>query len=189
MKPFCSGTRADVGVFRALQGRALVTEEINPYFFSAAVAPYAVLRGKALNVPLAEVIGRIATIKERCDVLLIEGVGGLMVPLGHGYFVLDLIAALGCEVLLGARNKLGTINHTLLSTRALRSVGVEEIKVVLCGISKPDDSCKSNQQILEELIPAVPVLALPYLGGRASSARAVTKSEKKIRKTLARLLG
>ncbi len=52
--------------------------------------------------------------------LIIEGAGGLMVPLTHNFFIIDLIKQMGCEVILVGQNYLGSINHTLLSIDALR---------------------------------------------------------------------
>lgn len=65
--------------------------------------------------------------------LIIEGCGGLLVPINEDYFILDLIAAWKIPVLLVARSGLGTINHTLLSLNLLRQKGLEILGVVMNG--------------------------------------------------------
>ncbi|WP_461211138.1 dethiobiotin synthase [Desulfocurvus sp. DL9XJH121] len=77
--------------------------------------------------------------------LVVEGAGGIMVPLGGGRFMLDLMRALGLPVLLVARSDLGTINHTLLSLAALRGAGLDVAGVVMNGPANP-----GNRAAIEE---------------------------------------
>lgn len=124
IKPFCSGGRADAELLREVQQGVLTIDEINPFFFPDPLAPWvAACRSKRPAPSLTHVLHHIDRVASRMPArsqLLIEGVGGLMVPLGPDYTVRDLIAALGCEVLLVSANRLGTINHTLLSIHALQ---------------------------------------------------------------------
>src|SRR5262249_26966634 len=138
MKPFCSGGRGDAELLHALQNNEVTLDEVNPFYFSRPLAPWvAVKYGKAgKQVPLKSALKRISELQKRCDLLLIEGSGGLLVPLGEKYTVLDLIGALKCEILLVGKNKLGTINHTLLSLSALQGIGVKRVAVVLAESKK-----------------------------------------------------
>ena len=63
--------------------------------------------------------------------LIVEGVGGLLVPLARSFTVCDLAAALGLPLVIAARPGLGTINHTLLTVRVARAAGLEVRAVVL----------------------------------------------------------
>ncbi|HZG50247.1 MAG TPA: dethiobiotin synthase, partial [Thermoleophilaceae bacterium] len=65
------------------------------------------------------------------DLVVVEGVGGLMVPLTPGYLVRDLAVELGLPVVVAARTGLGTINHTLLTVEAARAVGLRVAGVVM----------------------------------------------------------
>jgi dethiobiotin synthetase len=65
--------------------------------------------------------------------LIVEGAGGLLVPLNEKYLMIDLISHLGLPVILVCRSTLGTINHTLLSIEALRTRGISIAGVVLVG--------------------------------------------------------
>lgn len=88
-----------------------------------------------------------------CDHLIVEGAGGVLVPLNDRHFMLDLILHLGLPVLLVASSRLGTINHTLLTLNALRSRQVPVVGVVLNG---PRDD--SNRRAIEHY-GEIPVVA------------------------------
>src|SRR5579872_3951430 len=81
MKPFCSGGRADVRLLRAMQDAELTENEINPFYFPEPVAPLVSARRRNRTIPLRKVVQRINEIAARCECLLIEGSGGLFVPL------------------------------------------------------------------------------------------------------------
>ncbi len=70
--------------------------------------------------------------------LVVEGAGGIMVPLNREHFFLDLFARWQAPIILVARTALGTINHTLLSLRALREAGCPVIGVAFVGDAEPD---------------------------------------------------
>ncbi len=98
MKPFCSGGTADVEFLHAVQQRELEPAEITPFYFSEPIAPLLAARKHHRRVRLPEVLMQIRRIAKRCECLLIEGSGGLLVPLGERYDVADLIVKLNCEV-------------------------------------------------------------------------------------------
>ncbi len=85
--------------------------------------------------------------------LIVEGAGGLMVPLNADALVIDLIAQLGLPAVLVCRSGLGTINHTLLSLQALRRRDVPVAGLIISGEKSPH-----NRQALEEY-GAVPIIA------------------------------
>ncbi|MBC7863019.1 MAG: dethiobiotin synthase [Bacteroidia bacterium] len=65
--------------------------------------------------------------------LIIEGAGGVMVPLNQEFFMVDLMKKFDCEVILVVQNYLGSINHTLLSIEALKSRGIKLLGIILNG--------------------------------------------------------
>jgi dethiobiotin synthetase len=188
MKPFCSGDRADVDFLHAIQNAELTPDEINPFFFAEPLAPLVAARKQDLSIRLQEVLRRIWHVAGRCQCLLIEGSGGLFVPLGEGYTVADLIAKLNCEVIVVSRNRLGTINHTLLTVRALQHLGIKILKVVMMSSSQAGPSSASNGLILAELLGRVPVIPMGLLGQDPLRVEALKKSRRKVTKTLAQIL-
>jgi len=188
MKPFCSGGRGDVDFLRAAQDDELTANEINPYFFEEPIAPLIASRKSRRTIRLQDVLRAIAGLTRRCQCLLVEGSGGLLVPLGEGYSVLDLISKLNCQVIVVARNRLGTINHTLLTVRALQRVGIRALSVVLMATKPADRASRYNGKILAELLGLVPLHQIGFLGENILSAGALKKNCKKIKKSLALIL-
>jgi dethiobiotin synthetase len=185
MKPFCSGGRADVKLLRAMQDAELTEDEINPFYFPKPVAPLVDARRSKRLISLAEVIREIKALAARCECLLIEGSGGLLVPLGEKYMVSDVIKRLHCQVIVVARNQLGTINHTLLTVNTLKRFGVKNIAVGLVGTSKKDASVEKNGEVLREFLGGIEVREVEFLGKNANKIGVLKKSVKKMKKTLA----
>jgi dethiobiotin synthetase len=90
-----------------------------PSFLSEPLIPLVAARKHHRSVRLPEVLPRSSRVAGRYECLLIEGIGGVLVPLGEGLAVPDLVARLGCATMVVCHNRLGTINETLLTTGAL----------------------------------------------------------------------
>jgi dethiobiotin synthetase len=189
MKPFCSGGRADVRLLQSLQPGALSDDKMNPFYFAQPVAPLVAQKTRCA-IRLREVIAKIGEVRDQCDCLLVEGSGGLLVPLGPGYMVADLIAGLNCRVVVAARNRLGTINHTLLTVEALQARGVKQkdLSVVIMTQGNKDVSCRTNRGVLARLLKPVPVLEIPFLGAEIFSGAAIVRGYPRLRKTLRAIL-
>jgi dethiobiotin synthetase len=187
MKPFCSGGSQDVDLLSHLQEDELGREEINPFNFEEPVAPLVAARKHRRQIALGDALRRIRRVRDQCECLLIEGSGGLMVPLGENFLVADLIASLNCPVVVAAPNRLGVINHTLLTSRVLQLYGVRQIKIALLGRKLSDLSARTNRAVLAELLFPMPVIGVPFLGTRADTPAEVKKSCKKIKKILAQV--
>jgi len=104
------------------------------------VSPHLAAAREGRTLSLAEIL---APVRGFEGTLVAEGAGGLLVPLAPGLLMIDLAAALGLPVVLVARDRLGTINHTLLSLEALRRRRLAVKGVVLLGGD-------ANRQAIEE---------------------------------------
>jgi dethiobiotin synthetase len=173
MKPFCSGGLGDVRLLQSLQPGELSDREMNPFYYRAPLAP--LIAAPRRRVALADVSARLRQVAVRCEVLLVEGSGGLLVPLGPGLTAADVIAELKCEVVIVARNRLGTINHTLLTVAALASRGLKSrnTKTVMMSEDRPDLASGSNPAALRRLLNPGRVTILPYLGRKAATRATV----------------
>ena len=89
----------DVKLLQSLQPGELSDAEMNPFYFKEPIAPLIAAEKHRRHDRLSEVISRIKHVENQCDCLLIEGSGGLLVPLGKGFTVADLIAKLNCQAL------------------------------------------------------------------------------------------
>ena len=188
MKPFCSGSRADTEFLHAVQDGELTPNEITPFFFAEPLAPLVAARRHDRAIRLPDVLQQIKRVAIRCQCLLVEGIGGLLVPLAEGFTVRDLIARLQCDVIVVSPNRLGTINHTLLTVEALKTIENKGLKVVLMSHKNQDASAGSNRRVLTELLAPTPVLPVPFLGANSLRTEAVKRRRKEIQKSLARIL-
>jgi dethiobiotin synthetase len=187
MKPFCSGRRNDVELIQTVQNHALPDEAVNPFYFPEPLAPLVAARKHRRRISLNQVLRAIERVATQCERVIIEGSGGVLVPLGEGFSVADLIAKLHCEIVVVARNRVGTINHTLLAVGLLQRVTNQRIKIILMGQKRGDLSAFSNGRILGELLAPTPVLTVRFLGENATRPEAFEKNQQKIKKVLALL--
>lgn len=193
LKPFCSGGRDDARLLLSLQKGAIELDAVNPFYFPKPLAPWVASTGK--KRPVGPAIGAqqirqaIASARKRCDTLLIEGSGGIYVPLNPRLFVVDLIAQVADSVIVVAPNALGTINHTLLTLEALKARGLRSISVVFMDQEQPDPSAASNPSTLAHFVPGTPIYVLPHLGKKASTAPQVKRLAPTFETTFADLLG
>src|SRR5215469_13422575 len=94
LKPVCSGGREDARKILAVMRGTLSLAEINPWHFRTAIAPSLAARQEKKAVKLAQVAAHIRQMQKRFDILLVEGAGGLLSPLGENFNSRDLMAAL-----------------------------------------------------------------------------------------------
>jgi dethiobiotin synthetase len=189
MKPFCSGPRGDARLLQSLQKESLTLQEVNPFYFDLPLAPAAAAGQSGPKVTLRAALRQIRLLAARCDLLVVEGAGGLLAPLGEDYTARDLIGRLRCKTIVVCRNRLGVINHLMLTAEALQHAGIKDFAVVMMGVRKPDISAESNPRMIRQRLPENPVFCLPHLGSGASKAGAVKINAKYLKKTLAQLLG
>ena len=168
MKPFCSGGTGDVDLLQQIQGAEHPAEEINPFYFPEPVAPYVAARWQRRRIGMDSVLLAVRRLARQTDCLLIEGAGGLLVPLGRRFTAADLIAELRCEVIVVGPNKLGIINHVMLTVEALKRRGVGPPKVVLMAQKATDASASSNAETLAGILDPVEIFSVPFLGPKAA---------------------
>jgi dethiobiotin synthetase len=131
LKPIATGDREDARALHEAMGGRLTLDEINPLHFREPLAPLVAARaeGREINVPQLN-----AEIRARCmrhSHAAVEGVGGWRVPLAPGYDVSDWARDLGWPVVVVARGRLGTLNHTLLTVESILAAGLNCAGVVL----------------------------------------------------------
>ncbi len=151
-------------------------EEVAPVRYDPAVSPHlaAELAGARLDpaVIAARAVAALHEAEARGAVAIVEGVGGLLVPLAEGYLVRDLAAQLGLPLLIAAPAGLGTINHTLLTLEAARAAGLDVRAVVLTPWpAQPTALEDSNRETLARL-GEVEIAVLPRVPGPEVTALA-----------------
>lgn len=135
----------------ALLGLAADTqrEEITYLRFGPAVSPHlaAMLEGRSIDV--AEILNRLRDDARGHDALIVEGVGGLLAPIGDGWDIRRLAGELGLPLVIAARPGLGTISHSLLTLEAARRAGLIVAAVVLTPWpERPSAVERSNRETI-----------------------------------------
>lgn len=185
MKPICSGSLSDVRLLSHLQDGELSRERMNLFHCREPVAPVAMPRNSRPRISMGKIVSEIRSIQSECDLLIVEGCGGVMVPVSNNWMIRDLIGALKCSVALVARNRLGAINHTLLSIESLRVTGVADCRVVMMNCKSASLATRTNARVLRNLIAPAKLFQIPFLGPKAVLIEAVKINAKRFKKTLA----
>ncbi len=103
--------------------RELNPKDITAYTFELPSAPFCADTNRVIDIE--KIKDKIEELSKRCDFLIIEGAGGLFVPITSDYFMIDLAKELNIKTLLVTPSKLGCINDTLLSIEALKSKNID----------------------------------------------------------------
>jgi len=150
-KPVGCGDRNDAALLAEASG-GLTVEEVNPVHFGAPLAPYVagMLENRILD-PEALLSGYRALARTH-EIVIIEGAGGWEVPLTQGFRVSDLAKNLDLPVLLVTGNKLGALNHAVLTVEAVRRRGLICAGMVLNQLSDELDTAMiTNKGVIEDL--------------------------------------
>jgi dethiobiotin synthetase len=161
-KPICCGDRRDAELLLSAGANGLTIDEINPLWLKTPAAPLTAAQIEAVNINIGRLLNAFRKLAARVDDILVEGVGGWMVPVRSDYFVKDLAVEIGLPVLVVAQNRLGCLNHTLLTVHSVQAAGLRCAGVVLNSPSRdPDIAQTTNANILGSVLD-VPLL--PELG-------------------------
>lgn len=175
MKPVASGCRTqtkgsgcfDIDCVSAFFDGVLNNPDVCPVRYTRPLSPYAASLDEGERFDARKVMDSFKRLAAGVDFMVVEGVGGVMVPVCRDFFVTDLIGLFGLETIVVADAGLGTINHTLLTVDRLKAQGTKVACVVLnrCRNDRvtpdgPDVSVVSNAKVIEDLC-GVRTLSLP----------------------------
>jgi dethiobiotin synthetase len=160
-KPLACGDRLDAEHLRAAGADpSLPIEVINPVFYRVPASPMAAAMIENRTPDVAAVRAGFDTLCARAEIVLVEGAGGWLVPISAAYSMADLAVEFARPVIVVVNNKLGALNHTLLTVEAIRSRGLTCAGLILNQVADERDSASiSNRILLDQLLPDVPVLA------------------------------
>lgn len=130
MKPISCGSRDDAYFLMKHAGVNDPIDIANPIYLKEPLSPNVAASLENRRIDLKKIDDAFRNLSARYDTLVIEGCGGLLVPLKPGVLVIDLIKRFGSETLLVSRSGLGAINHSLLSLEALRKRRIEPLGVI-----------------------------------------------------------
>jgi len=138
----CRARSEDIDTHRELMGREVAPADeadAAPYVLEYPCSPHLAARMEGVEIVPERIMSSYMRLSGKCDMLLVEGSGGIMVPYSAGGLMLDIVKDLDLSVLLVAANRLGAINHTLLTIECLKSRGIEVLGVVFTRTSPGGD--------------------------------------------------
>lgn len=153
MKPFCCGGREDAETLFAAGGGCEPIDIVNPVWYRTPAAPYAAAKLENRPPDLDLIRAAFRGLRTRHRHVIVEGVGGWMCPIARDYGVADLAAELGLPVAVVVRNRLGALNHALLTVRDIKARGLDFAGVIFNRADAADDiAAATNRALLEELL-------------------------------------
>lgn len=154
------GGRRDAEIYHELMDREVPLDAINPIWLRHALAPSIAAKLERRPISLAKILTGYKLLTTRYSIVLVEGAGGLLVPIWRNVFVADLAKRLELPLVVVARLGLGTINHSLLTVRQARAMGLTVKGIVL------NDTVGGKRGLAERtnLIEVPATCGVPLLG-------------------------
>jgi dethiobiotin synthetase len=162
MKPICMGDNDDVRQILEASGSCEPKYLINPVWYRTPVAPYTASVIENRLIDLDAIRNAFEQLAAKHSHVLVEGAGGIAVPILADYDFRDLTRDLDLSVIIVAANRLGVLNHTRLTIEAIRAAGLTCSLIVLNSVHEESDiSQATNLSILESLV-TIPILTIEY---------------------------
>lgn len=172
VKPVASGgvesedgpVSEDALAYRRIAGIGEPMETLNPFCLRMPASPHFAAERENATVPVDELLDRLRGLAARRAVLA-EGIGGWLVPLTERVLVADFAQRLGWPVIAVSANRLGTINHTLLTLESIRNRGIEPAGVILTHLEPggPTPIQRNNAETIERMGGADILGNVPHL--------------------------
>ena len=174
------GRHADLGMHRRLMGLPEdvpedALKDLCPYRFAYPSSPHLAAKREGKVVDPAVIEAAYRRLESAHDIILVEGSGGILVPLAKGLSVCDLVARLGLSVLIVVKNRLGCVNHALLTVEAVSQRDIPVEGLIFSRVNEeesqsPEELLVDNIRTVEE-ITGVPVLGeVPFLADPVNDA-------------------
>ena len=169
MKPFASGYKKnsdslsqDVEILMKYSDSHDPIDLVNPYFFEIPTSPYDASKILGQKISLQKITDAYDKLLLSHDLVIVEGIGGLMTPITRNYFVSNLISELDIDTIIVIGSKLGTVNHTMLTYEHCKQMHLK-LKGFVINQTEPTGYELSNlkHQIME-LTNQTVYCAIPY---------------------------
>ena len=159
MKPICCGDRRDAELLLKASSDGLTIDDVNPVWLKTPAAPIVGSLTEEVNIDIGQILAAFRALQDRVAHVIVEGVGGWLVPIRSDYFVSDLVVEMGLPVLVVAQNRLGCLNHTALTVRSVLQHKLRCVGVALNGLPDTSDiAAVTNADVFKKTL-SVPLLS------------------------------
>ena len=161
MKPICCGDREDARRLLAASAEGISIEELNPVWLQSPVAPSVAAQIEQVEIDFGKIRSCFRNLSVRFDTVIVEGVGGWLVPITADLFVGDFAKRLDLPVAIVAENRLGCLNHVLLTLESVQRRGLVCAGVILNQGNGPTDLAQStNETELRRLLAGINLVVI-----------------------------
>ena len=170
MKPFAAGTPQKNGYkssdVQILSKAAQVNEPeelLNPYFFPIPASPFTASKNLGIKVDIKIVMNSFKQLSSLHDVLLVEGMGGIMTPILENYFIINLIKNMNLETIIVTSSRIGTINHTIMTNEMCQRYGIKIRGLIINNLESNGYPLNELKRDLEELTKKPVIGSIPFI--------------------------
>ena len=170
MKPFACGDKQKTGFssndLTMLTNAAMVndTEDIiNPFFFPIPASPYTAAKNLGVKIDIQHVMKCFRKLDKKHDIVLVEGIGGIMTPILRDYAIIDLIKDLNANAIIVTSSKIGTVNHTILTCNMCKNMNIPIKGLIINNFDSAGYPIDELERDLNALTGLTVLCSLPHM--------------------------
>tara|TARA_Y100000310_G_scaffold338732_1_gene429268 strand:+ start:1385 stop:2071 length:687 start_codon:yes stop_codon:yes gene_type:complete len=138
-------------------------ELVNPFFFPISASPYTAAKNLGVKINIKQVLDSYEKLSEIHDVMLIEGIGGIMTPILRDFSVIDLIKNLHTNTLIITSSKIGTVNHTVMTCKLCKNLGIPVKGLIINNFQSEGYPIPQLERDLNDLTDLPILCSLPHV--------------------------
>jgi len=170
MKPFACGIKQKIGFssndLTILTNAAMVDDAediINPFFFTIPASPYTAAKNLGVKIDVEHVMECFRKLDEIHDIVLVEGIGGIMTPILKDYAIIDLIKDLMANTIIVTSSKIGTVNHTVLTCNMCKNMNIPIKGLIINNFDSTGYPIPELERDLSALTDLPVLCSLPHM--------------------------
>jgi len=170
MKPFACGVKQKIGFssndLTILTNAAMVDDAediINPFFFPIPASPYTAAKNLGVKIDVEHVMKCFRKLDEIHDIMLVEGIGGIMTPILKDYAIIDLIKDLMANTIIVTSSKIGTVNHTVLTCNMCKNMNIPIKGLIINNFDSTGYPIPELERDLSALTDLPVLCSLPHM--------------------------
>ena len=170
MKPFACGVKQKIGFssndLTILTNAAMVDDAediINPFFFPISASPYTAAKNLGVKIDVEHVMECFRKLDEIHDIVLVEGIGGIMTPILKDYAIIDLVKDLMANTIIVTSSKIGTVNHTVLTCNMCKNMNIPIKGLIINNFDSTGYPIPELERDLSALTDLPVLCSLPHM--------------------------
>jgi dethiobiotin synthetase len=171
MKPIATGYPSKTGfkssdVAKLVEAASITDPEnlINPVFLSLPTSPYDATKLLELSVDMPLIFEQFKKLLSLHEILLVEGIGGIMTPITKNFFVADMIKGMGIETIIVTRATIGTLNHTVMTCKMCKDYGIKIRGLIINNFDEKGTPAEKNAPSTLYELTNIPILGIiPFI--------------------------